>query len=612
MLRLMVVFMALVCAIGIAAQENRAPGANVYAAHCGSCHDSGAPRTPSRTNLQERTRLAITKALESGVMKTQGSLLTPRERMAVAGWLGRKTAAGVSPGGLLNPCKSPAAAVTAGELPAWRSWGGDLANSRFQPASAANLSVGEAPRLKLKWAFAIPDATAVRSQPAVYAGRVILGGEGAVYSLDAATGCMHWAVETPNPVRSGISIGSPDDTPLAFYGDGAGNVYAINVVTGSPVWQMRADAHPTAIVTGTPVYYRKLLFVPVASSEEVIIGTPDYVCCTFRGSVLALDARTGKSVWQTYTIDELPQGRLSRGGDTKTKGPSGAGVWSSPTIDVEKDIVYVTTGDNYSDPPSGTSDAVLALSIDTGKLLWAKQLRSGDAFNVGCTVPDKKGCPDASGPDYDLGAPSILSKLPNGRRVLILSQKSGEVFGVDPDQQGKLLWRSQVGKGGVLGGIEWGAASDGERLYVAVSDQGFLPPAKAGDPISVNPEAGGGLSALRLDNGERIWMTSPAPCGTRRPCSPGQPGAVTVIPGAVFSGSLDGHIRGYSTNTGKVFWDYDTVRDYTTVNGIPGHGGSLNVAGPVIAGGMLYVTSGYSTFGAIPGNMFLAFTVDGR
>src|SRR5436305_2074030 len=231
---------------------------------------------------------------------------------------------------------------------------------------------------------------------------------------------------------------------------------------------------------------------------------------------------------------------------------------------------------------------------------------------MGCMYADRNICPDANGPDFDLGSSSILTKLPNGRRVLVLSQKSGEVYGVDPDEQGKVLWRSQVGKGGILGGIEWGPASDGERLYVASSDQVLSPLSKPGDPISVDPDQGGGVFALRLDNGERIWMTPPSPCAARRPCSPGQPGAVTVIPAAVFSGSLNGHIRAYSTTDGKVFWDYDTAHEYTTVNGVPGRGGSLSVAGPVIVGGILYTTSGYGLFGAMPGNMFLAFTADGR
>jgi polyvinyl alcohol dehydrogenase (cytochrome) len=543
------------------------------------------------------------KALESGVMKQQGAALSPAERLVVAQWLGRKTDIAIDPSRLTSSCKNPGVHDVSKRLPSWASWGGGLANLRFQTTQAAGLTGTEAQHLKLKWAFAVPDATSIRSQPAVYEGRVLFGGEGALYSLDAATGCTYWATETPAPVRSGISIGSPADTALAFFGDAAGNVHAVNAVTGAPVWQTRADAHPSAMVTGTPVYYEERLYVPVSSFEELAAVAAGYVCCTFRGSILALDARTGKLLWQTFTIDEVAKARHLTKSGTKTNGPSGAGIWSAPTIDSDKRVLYVTTGDNYSDPPSDKSDAVMALSIETGKLLWFKQLQAGDAFNVTCMNPDNKNCPDANGPDFDFGSSAILMKLPSGRRVLILSQKSGTVYGLDPDDRGKLVWRSQIGKGGVLGGIEWGPASDGKRLYVALSDEAFLPPAKPTDPPSIDPEKGGGLFALRLDNGERIWMTSPPPCDIRRPCSPGQPGAITAIPGAVFSGSLDGHIRGYSTVDGKIFWDYDTAHEYSTVNSVSGHGGSLNVAGPVIAGGTLYTISGYGQFGGAPGNV---------
>lgn len=602
----------LVFSLAAFGQNAAGPGATVYRQHCASCHDSGAVRIPSRAILQQRTSATILQALNSGVMKQQGAALSPVERMAVADWLGRKTAVSMEANRLTNSCRSSRPREESKGLPSWTSWGGGLANLRLQTAEAAGLRGTDIQRLQLKWAFAVPDVTGLRSQPAVYEGRVLLGGGASVYSLDAATGCTYWATELPAPVRSGIALGSPAGTPLAFFGDQGGNVHAVNAMTGAPVWQVHADAHPTAMLSGTPAYYQGRLYVPVSSFEEAAAVAPGYVCCTFRGSVLALDAETGKRIWQTFTIDGVRSAAHLTKGGVKSMGPSGAGVWSSPTIDAERGVVYVATGDNYSDPSTDKSDAVLALSLQTGKLVWSKQLRAGDAFNVACVSPNKKNCPDENGPDFDFGSPAILVHLSNGRRALILSQKSGAVYGVDPDEQGKLIWRSQVGKGGVLGGIEWGPASDAERLYVALSDEAFLPPAKSAEPFPLDPEKGGGLFALILDNGERLWTTPPPPCGTRRPCSPAQPGAVTVIPGAVFSGSLDGHLRAYSTGTGKILWDYDTAHEYKTVNGVPGRGGSLNVAGPVIAGGALYAISGYDQFGGAPGNVLLAFTADGR
>jgi polyvinyl alcohol dehydrogenase (cytochrome) len=585
------------------------PGAAVYKLHCASCHDSGAVRVPTRSVLQERTSAAILKSLTTGVMMQQAAMLSPGERRVVVAWLGRKTALGIDTKALSGLCTSKEALSSHPRQPEWISWGGGLDNLRFQPAQAAGVTAGDAEHLKLKWAFAVPDATSMRSQPAVYGGRIIFAGGGMVYALDAATGCTYWATEMPAAVRSAIAIGSPAGAPLAFFGDQAGNAHAIDVATGKPVWQQHVDANPTSMVTGTPVYFKQRLYVPVASYEEVITMRPGYLCCTFRGSIVALEARSGKILWKSYTVDDAARAEHTTKQGGKTVGPSGASVWSAPTIDADKNLLYAATGDNFSDPPTDKSDAVVALSLETGKIVWSKQFRAGDAFNGACGVPGSKNCPDANGPDFDLGASPILEKLPGGHRALILAQKSGAVYAVDPDEQGKLLWQAQLGKGGVLGGIEWGPAADAERVYVAISDEAFLP-SNGGD--NLDPEKGGGMFALRLESGERLWATPPPPCDAHRPCSPAQPGAVTAIPGAVFAGSLDGHLRAYSATSGKILWDYDTVHEYKTVNGVAGRGGSLNVAGPVVVNGAVYAVSGYDQFGGAPGNMLLAFTVDGH
>jgi len=254
----------------------------------------------------------------------------------------------------------------------------------------------------------------------------------------------------------------------------------------------------------------------------------------------------------------------------------------------------------------------MALALDTGKIQWTKQMRQADSFNVSCFIPGQANCPDSPGPDFDFGSPSVLIQRANGTRLLVLAQKSGAVFAVDPDHQGRLVWQSQAGKGGVLGGIEWGVASDGNRVYAALSDLAFLPPKSPGQEAELDPTLGGGMFAFQADNGERLWMTPPPGCGTRRPCSPAQSSAVSAIPGAVFSGSIDGHIRAYATTNGKIIWDYDTQQEYQAINGIKGQGGSLNAGGPIIAGGRVFVNSGYSQFGEVPGNVLLAFTIDGR
>ena len=589
-----------------AAQDDAAPGAAVYAKSCSTCHDKTVPRMPPKAVLQQRTAASILKTLNTGVMKQEASALTSTERNQVAQWLGRKTALGLDKATLANPC-SAAAAPSASGSPAWTSWGGGIENRRFQPAGAASLAAAEAGRLKLKWAFGVPEVTALRSQPAIYGGSILFGGGSVLFSLDAATGCTHWATELPAAVRSGVAIGSPAGKPLAFLGDGAGNVYAVDAATGNPAWQVHADVHPAAVVTGTPLYHDGRLYVPVSSIEEFLAMTPRYACCTFRGSILALDASSGKVLWQTYTVDRgATEARVNKLG-TPSKGPSGAAIWSTPTIDTAAHLLYAATGDNYSDPATDSSDAVLALALDTGKIEWSRQFRAGDAFNVSCALPMAKNCPDAAGPDFDFGSSPMLLPLAGGKRALILAQKSGAVYAIDPDERGKPLWQAQVGHGGALGGVEWGPASDGERIYAAVSDEAFLPMS-----IVLDPAKGGGLFALSLKTGEIVWSAPPSPCATRVRCSPAQTAAVTAIPGVVFSGSLNGHIRAFAGVDGKLLWDYDTAHDFKTVNGVAAHGGSISVAGPVVAGGTVFVLSGYDSFGETPGNVLLAFSVDGN
>jgi polyvinyl alcohol dehydrogenase (cytochrome) len=588
------------------AQENVSPGAAVYAKSCASCHDKPAPRVPTRAVLQQRTAAFILKTLNSGVMKEQGAALAPPERAAVAQWLGRTTALAIDKTALANSCTIARSSGPSALSSSWTGWGGSLENLRFQPAVAAGLVPAQASHLKLKWAFGVPDVTALRAQPAVYNGTLLFGGGTTLYALDADSGCTRWATEMPASVRTGVAIGSPAGKPLAFFGDGAASVYAVDVATGAPVWQIKADSHPAAMVTGTPAYHDGRLYVPVSSQEEVTALTPGYVCCTFRGSIVALDAATGKTIWQTYTIDREPtEAHVNKLG-SPSKGPSGAAVWSAPTIDTTAHLLYAATGDNYSDPAGETSDAVLALDLSSGKIQWSHQFRTGDAFNVACVVPGTKSCPDAAGPDFDFGSSPILLSLSGGKRALILAQKSGEVYAVDPDDRGKPLWRTQLGHGGMLGGIEWGPATDRERIYAAISDEDFL--ATGG----LDPAKGGGLFALSIKSGEVVWSAPPSPCTARTQCSPAQTAAVTALPGVVLSGSLSGHIRAFAATDGKVLWDFDTMRDFKTVNGVPAHGGSISVAGPVVVGGTVYILSGYDTFGETPGNVLLAFTADGN
>lgn len=300
---------------------------------------------------------------------------------------------------------------------------------------------------------------------------------------------------------------------------------------------------------------------------------------------------------------------------TQLFGPSGGAVWSSPTLDVTRRTIYIGTGDSYSDPPAPTADAILALDLDSGAIKWVSQLTAGDAWNLACGGVDAANCPAAPGPDHDFGSPPMLVTLPNGDRRLIVGQKSGVVYGLD-GASGKVLWSTRVGQGGVLGGVEWGSATDGQYAYVALSDQ-TMKPAKAGGAIvigqtTLDPTIGGGLFALRVTDGAKTWSAAPPVCGGLPTCSPAQSAAITAIPGVIFSGSIDGHLRAYLATDSRVVWDFDTARDFKTVNDVAAHGGSIDVGGPAVAEGIVLTTSGYPTFGGRSGNVLLALSVDGR
>jgi polyvinyl alcohol dehydrogenase (cytochrome) len=230
---------------------------------------------------------------------------------------------------------------------------------RFQSTQDAGIKPEDVPRLKLKWAFAFPDTSTLRSQPAVYRGRVFAGGQdGSVYALDSATGCVHWATVVQSQVRSGIAVGEIGGNPTVFFGDTAGSVYALDGTTGKQLWKIQPDEHPAATVTASPVFHQGRLYVGSASREESLSISAGYACCTFRGSETALDAATGKVIWKRYMIPGVAKARPKTKHGAASFGPSGVGVWTAATLDPERDTIYVTTGDNYSDPPTPMSDAL--------------------------------------------------------------------------------------------------------------------------------------------------------------------------------------------------------------------------------------------------------------
>lgn len=600
----------------ITASGRAEDAAKIYEQNCASCHDAGAAgRAPTRDTLRQMQADRVLEVMERGAMVTMANRRTPAERRDLAEWLTGKSL--LEPLNLDPPAKAMCAAGTkfdSSKGAKWNGWGNDGANTRYQPAPG--LSANDVPKLKVKWAFGFPGELSANAQPAIAGGRVFVGSSnGYVYSLSGDTGCVHWFYKAASPVRGALSIGRID-TPsgprdAAFFGDLGANVYALDAATGAVIWKMKVDPHPLARVTGSVTLYNGRLFVGLSSGEEIAGIAKDYECCKFRGSLIALNAATGATVWQTYTIAEAPKPTKKNKEGTQMWGPSGAPIWTAPTIDPLRNVVYTTTGDNYSDPTTGGSDAFMAFDRDTGKILWTHQFTANDAYTSSCRMPDKTNCPDVNGPDVDFAASAILVSLGNGKRALVAGQKSGEVHAVDPDNGGAKLWTTRIGKGGTIGGVQWGSAADPNNIYVALSDAGRISLTYTASS-DIDPKQGGGMFALRLTDGKIVWTVPPVSCGDRPRCSPAQSAAVSAIPGVSFSGSMDGHLRAYASKDGKVIWDFDTIKSYTAVNGVTARGGALDGPGPAIAGGLLVVNSGYGSSGGMTGNVLLGFSVDGK
>jgi polyvinyl alcohol dehydrogenase (cytochrome) len=628
-LALMVAAAGIAVSTGTAAQSQTTGGAvgageALYRERCAGCHDGGSSRAPSRAALKQMSQENIRFALSTGSMSSQGAGLTPAQVDSIASFLSGPAGNQAQVSTDNNLCRRARPAFDPrADQPHWNGWGVDVTQHRFQPAEMARLRADQVGRLKLKWAFGYAGANQAYAQPAVVGGRIFVGSVARkVYSLDADTGCIYWVIPTDFAVRTAISVGSFGDGWAAYFGDQHGNVYAVDALTGKLLWETNLDPHPDVHVTGAPTLADGRLYVGVSSLEEVSGADSKDECCKFRGSVSSIDAATGKVIWKSYTIAGEPQPMRKNSQGVQLWGPSGAGIWSSPTVDLESRTVYVTTGDNYSDPPTNSSDAFMAFDLETGKLAWSSQMAKSDAYNIDCDLPADKqvNCPESKGPDFDFGSSAILEDLPNGHRALIAGAKSGIVYAVDPDARGRLLWQKRVGQGGTLGGVQWGSAADAKNVYVAVSDELRRPAAQGsaagqdsvyGVPYELDPKVGGGLFALKVESGETAWQT-PHPECAKPGCSPAQSAAVSAIPGVVFSGGVDGHLRAYSTRDGRIIWDVDTEREYKTVNGVKASGGSLDESGAVIVGGILYVNSGYFFQGSTPGNVLLAFSVDGK
>jgi polyvinyl alcohol dehydrogenase (cytochrome) len=339
--------------------------------------------------------------------------------------------------------------------------------------------------------------------------------------------------------------------------------------------------------------------VPIASWEGFQARVPDYPCCTAVGSVSALDANTGRPIWKTYTIAQRPQPTSKNSHGVQQWGPAGVPVWNTPTVDAQRHVVYVGTGDASTYPAPPTTDSILALAMQTGKVVWSQQIYKDDSFIVGCDGAGRTdNCPKVIGPDWDIPMSPMLKRLGgSGKRLIVFGTKPGEVLALDADKRGEQVWRVNpeqesaanaipAANGIGLRAAVWGAAVDDSDVYVGSS--------------------AGGVAAVQLADGERKWR-SMLNSTTENKIT--HTAAVTVIPGVVFAAGTDGKLWGLATGDGHVLWSFDTARSFDTVNSVPAHGGSIVSAGPTVAGGMLFIGSGYGVVAETPGNALLAFAV---
>lgn len=584
---------------GAAIDPETHPGKQVFDQNCAACHEHGVSKAPAKVWLEMLAPDSILHALTDGVMAQQAEHLSRDQKEQVAEYLTRTRLADYHAPTPPAQC-SGAAASFSGPPPAAVSWGHDT--NRFIPARVGAVTARNVGHLKLKWAFAYPNAVRARSQPAIGWNTIFVGSQdGTVYAFDLATGCTKWTFRAPAEVRTAIVADAA--MKRLYFGDVLGRAYALDAMSGKQLWRTKVDDHPNATITGTPTLGGGSLFVPVSSLEVTSAADTSYPCCTFRGAVASLDPDTGAMRWKYYVIPEPARMQKRSAAGTVLFGPSGAPVWTSPTYDPARGRIYIGTGENYSSPADENSDALIALDATSGKRVWQTQLTSGDAWNVGCMVGNDA-CPVEHGPDFDLSASPLLVKIGHGKDILVAGQKSGMAYGLDT-ASGAIVWSQRLGHGGTQGGVHFGMAAQGGTVFVPIVDMADTRDKRQYD----KSQNGAGIHAIDAATGRILWRhhADAQGCQGLASCDPGVSAAATAIPGAVLAGHLDGWFRTYDASSGKVLWSYDTKAEVKDVTGKMAKGGSMSGPGAAVYGGYVVFSSGYGMYYHMPGNALLVF-----
>ncbi len=608
-------------------------GEKLFDQHCASCHDNPATHSPTREALAGFSKETVMVALEFGKMAPMAGHLSKQEKGLIAIYL-----AGSQPAIEWvdnHLCTEP---KPFGGTAYVADWGMGVANQRYLPDALAGVTRANVHSLELAWSLAFPKVTDMRSQPALVGDTLYFGDKtGKLYAIDRHTGCIRNSIEVLSGIRSAITVAnSQEHGPLLVFADSMASIYAVNPSTLDIVWQKAARLYDTSVITGSITSHDGRLFVPISSYEVAVAGSPGYVCCKSHGGVIALGVDDGEQLWEWHgTADASLQGLNSAGAEMY--GPSGVSIWSTPTVDAQRDRLYIGTGENLSHPATDTSDAIIALDLASGEQIWRYQATADDVWNAGC-LSGSANCPENAGGDFDFGASVIHARLPSGEELLLAGQKSGDVYALSPDPSGpdgELLWQRRVSNAAIgpdlhrtttNGGIHWGMALSGDKLLVAASDPERDRPQYVPKP---------GMHALDVRDGSVLWHKGVTrgchipdenkplvglqnmragkaiDLQTQYECSfyYGLSAALTSTDQLVFSAGLDGKVRAYDIDNGDVLWQTETARPFSADNGIEGHGGAIDVSGQVLADGWLYVQSGYSMFGQLPGNVLLAYRV---
>ncbi|MBI1394110.1 MAG: PQQ-binding-like beta-propeller repeat protein [Alphaproteobacteria bacterium] len=585
-------------------------GAAVYERACAGCHEAGSDvRTPTLAGLRTMSSGQISFALTAGKMKAQAEDLAREDIAALVAFISGDDGATASMQEWPTCSDDP---ITVKDAPVSR-WGLDAANSRHATRTATSIDRENVADLEVAWAFGLPGVSETRAQPVITKDTVFLATmAGDVFALGRETGCLKWRQTFDEPIRAPLSLGRIDAAPVILGATARADAFAIDAVTGDIRWRAAAGLFPESMSTSGIVQHNDVIIVPLSSMDVAAAMNPAHECCKSHGAVAAHDVRTGERLWAAHMTEPARQTGVSAVG-TQLWGPSGAPVWTTPAIDADAGRVYVGTGENTSAPATDTSDAIIAINLADGTRVWTYQATAEDTFNMACHPlrPDGPNCPETEGPDYDFGGAVVFATLGDGRKAVIGGQKSGDVHAVDA-ADGSLIWRTKVSAGSPLGGVHWGISVADGRVYAPASDPPYPLPGYAPRP---------GLTALDLDSGEILWRAE-AERGCKKTflehqsnqeawpdCSFffGYSAAPTSTDDLVFVGALDGRIIAYDALDGGEVWSFETKRPFDTANGVKAHGGAIDNAGVQLADDMLFVQSGYSLFGQMPGNVLVAF-----